>query len=287
MRLHILDEISLPGRTSRPNEDAFGHTAECAFVIDGATGLGPNLLVANHDSDAAWLAAFARVHFEEMVRPGRPLADIVRHVNRLAARIVEYAAAGETIPAWQLPIAAFSMVRIETGATVVHGLGDCSVTAVGMNGKTFAHTPMPGNRAYEMRKAREAIAAAGGLSAIASLADHAETREALRQSRAEYNRSGAAWLLGTAAEAGDHLATASLGLEPPFTGLLMTDGFAALAEAYGRYGSAELVRLAEGNGLAHLGDKLRHIETVEDPDGIAHPRFKVSDDATAILFRVE
>ncbi len=287
LKLSILDSISLPGSASRPNEDAFGEAPGCAFVIDGATGLGANLLVANHDSDAAWLAAFARVHFEEMIRPGRPIADIVRQINRLAARIVEYAAAGEVIPAWQLPIAGFSMVRIENGALAVHALGDCVVMAADGNSGAFHHTAVSGQAAAERDAARQAVAASGGLARYGSLATHPETRTALRASRETCNTPGGLWTLGTNPVAAGHIVTARVDLRPPFVGLAMTDGFSALSDNYGRYAPAELVRIAEGNGLAALADELRHIETVEDPDGIAHPRFKVSDDATAILFRVE
>jgi hypothetical protein len=221
-----------------------------------------------------------------MVRPGRRISDIVRHINKLAARIVDYAAGGETIPAWQLPIAGFSMVRMENGTAHVHALGDCLLFAIGNDGRQFLHTAVEGSADAERAAARQAIAAAGGLKAYGSLTAHEETREALRASRARCNTPGHVWTLGTSPQAADHLSSAPVGLHMPFIGLLMTDGFAALASSYGRYQPAELVRMAEGHGLAALGDELRHVEMVEDPDGVSYPRFKASDDATALLFRV-
>jgi hypothetical protein len=67
--------------------------------------------------------------------------------------------------------------------------------------------------------------------------------------------------------------------------LLMTDGFAALADRYRRYDPAGLVREALGRGLQDLGRELRSIEAA-DAATTRHPRFKASDDATALLLRL-
>ena len=64
--------------------------------------------------------------------------------------------------------------------------------------------------------------------------------------------------------------------------LLGTDGFLALAIDYGRYSPESLLAAAEQRGLALLGDELRAVEAA-DPDGLRYPRFKRSDDATALL----
>jgi hypothetical protein len=54
--LEVLDSISLPGNPEKPNDDAFAHIDGAAVVMDGATGLGDQLMPGK--SDAAWLAAF-------------------------------------------------------------------------------------------------------------------------------------------------------------------------------------------------------------------------------------
>jgi hypothetical protein len=68
--------------------------------------------------------------------------------------------------------------------------------------------------------------------------------------------------------------------------LLATDGFYALVEDYKRYGDRELIATAQTIGLATLARELRHIEN-DDPNGERFPRMKKSDDATALLVRVE
>src|SRR5262252_2700710 len=57
MRLELRDSLSLPGDAKKPNEDAFAHVPGFATVIDGATGLGEQLMPGR--SDAQWLAQFA------------------------------------------------------------------------------------------------------------------------------------------------------------------------------------------------------------------------------------
>jgi hypothetical protein len=67
--------------------------------------------------------------------------------------------------------------------------------------------------------------------------------------------------------------------------LLSSDGFLALASDYGAYSADTLMAAALDKGLAAMGDELRAIEA-GDASGDKFPRFKKSDDATALLLRV-
>jgi hypothetical protein len=77
----------------------------------------------------------------------------------------------------------------------------------------------------------------------------------------------------------------SFALTRPAHVLLMSDGFAALTDRYGAYDGVGLVRAAIEKGLQELGRELRAIEAA-DAGGALHPRFKRSDDATALLLRL-
>ena len=284
--LNVIDSLSLPGSPARPNEDSLGWTADCAFVIDGATGIGPDFIVGRQDSDAAWLATFAKVHFEETIQPGRRIADIVRSTIELASSIVSIAASGEAVPAWNLPVAGFEMIRIEGDALVAHGLGDCLLYLQHGDGATVQHTAMPGSAAAERQKAAKLLAAENGLKLGARLADSEVFTAGERQRRALYNTpESGIWTLGTSRAAADHIATAAMPA-PPACGLLCTDGFASLVTDYGRYEAGTLVDAARRHGLEELSRQLREIELAEDPDGRMFPRMKRSDDASAILFEI-
>jgi hypothetical protein len=64
--------------------------------------------------------------------------------------------------------------------------------------------------------------------------------------------------------------------------LLASDGFLALASDYARYTPETLLAAAAARGLGTLGEELRAVEA-SDPEGLRFPRFKRSDDATALL----
>ena len=76
-----------------------------------------------------------------------------------------------------------------------------------------------------------------------------------------------------------------LDLARPAHLVLASDGFAALVDRYGALTPGGLVQAALDRGLAALGVELRAIEAA-DADGQRHPRFKPSDDATALLLRL-
>ena len=96
---------------------------------------------------------------------------------------------------------------------------------------------------------------------------------------------GSHWTFGLDPACADHARTWSLELRRPAHLLLMTDGFAALTDRYDAYGAGDLVQAALTRGLQELGRELRQIE-VADAGGAKHPRFKASDDATALLMRL-
>lgn len=282
--LRLLDSLSDPGSAARRNEDTVGGNASCAFVIDGATGLGGRPLL-DAASDAAWLATFAAAFFETKVGAVNPIADVVRGLNADVQQRIADATAGETIEAWALPTASFQLVRVEGQELTVCGLGDCRLFLAGADGNAF-ETNGDYSKA-ESEGARRAVAQAGGLAAWRSLAEEPVVREALRRSRARHNQpGGSVWTLGSAPEAASHLSIRQLSPTLPAHGLLCTDGFSALVDKYARYDGAGLIRAASERGLATLMAELRQIERDEDPDGQKFPRFKVSDDATALLFEI-
>jgi hypothetical protein len=285
--LRITDILSDPGDPSRVNEDAAGGNRSCAFVIDGATGLGAKSIVGLEGSDAAWLAHLAKTFFEQNVIAGRSMEDAVRTLNKQAGIVVRESSAGLPIAAWSLPVASFQMVRIEEEAIVTYGLGDCRLFLAGAEGGIIETSAMKGNHAYERESARRALDHVGGFAAVKALSDDPAVRDELRRRRALYNQPGGRlWTLGTEPAAAKHLVGEPISLRLPATGLLCSDGFAALCDQYGRYDPGALVRKATTDGLKSLMRELRQIERSEDPDGKRYPRFKVSDDATAVLFEI-
>lgn len=286
LKLSVLDACSEPGVPGGVNEDAWGANGRCAFVIDGATGLGDEPVIARQGTDAQWLAQLAATEFRAGVEDDVPVGAVVRRINTRTAEAI--AARGHAVPAWNLPVAGFQMIRVENGSITTWGLGDCRLFLAGADRRVTTATAHEEASAREREAARRAVAHAGGLAEIRSLARHPDIREKLREARALYNRPGAGiWTLGTAPAAADHVAMEMLTPTLPAAGLLCSDGFAALVDQYGAYDMRGLVEAAQRTGLAALLAELRDIERVRDPNGLRFPRFKASDDATAVLFAIE
>jgi hypothetical protein len=97
--------------------------------------------------------------------------------------------------------------------------------------------------------------------------------------------TGDEWLFAPDATCASHAKSAETEVAPGITVLLASDGFLALMSDYGRYTPEQLYAAAEAEGLQKLGQELRAIE-LADSKGFAFPRFKSSDDATALLLRI-
>jgi hypothetical protein len=284
VRLEILDSLSEPAKAGAENEDRIGWNATAAFVIDGATNLGVSV-VAPPLSDAAWIAELARVHFETELAPDRSLQDVVRSLCE-TARDRFLATASPSIERYRHPNAGFQSLRLTAHGFEIAGLADCTLFLQDAAGTVSRHSGMRSGRAAEQNSARQALARTGGLNAQGEGFRDAETMDLLRASRARQNTEGSLWTLGIHPGAAAHIRIETPDLTLPASGLLCTDGFADLVDNYALCAAADLIDRAGREGLGALLQKLRHIERDVDPDGRIFPRFKRSDDASAILVKL-
>ncbi len=282
MRLSVLDQISDPGEPGKPNDDALAHDTAFAAVFDGATGLADAPILPGEPSDAAWLAHFAAARFVESARA--PIGDLVAGCCQSARDLVTSVVPLDSLPAWAWPSSSFQMARLVDGELEISGLGDSVCYVVSPDGHVTRHSAVPEQRGAEIRSAREARERAGRVDG--PLIRQGSVLDGLRAARSRQNGGGGIWLLGLVPLAADHVRTVRMAIEPGTQILIATDGFTALSEAYDRYEPAALLRAAFEHGLPFLIDELRHLERVEDPRAQRWPRFKRSDDATAILAKI-
>ncbi|MBP2158780.1 MULTISPECIES: protein phosphatase 2C domain-containing protein [Asticcacaulis] len=266
----MIQSISLNGKPGVPNDDRAGCGDRHAWVIDGATDLGPPGLVGARGG-AAWLAATAHQAFQAA---SGPLAEICAGVFDTVAVRFEHDRQRDVLADWELPSAALAAVALEGDRLACAFLFDCTVIHRSANGVAYL-TPAP-DRVSERTEA-EALGPGAGAASVRSeavLADRRAARERPRQVLSvDADRARAAVQYAYAAVApGDDI-------------LLMTDGFAALIETYDAYDKDSLIQAMLDGGLAALAGELRGIEH-DDAGCLRYPRFKVSDDATAIWLRV-
>ena len=268
MILHVIQSISLSGDAAVPNDDRAGAIDGLAWVIDGATDLGPPGLVGARGG-AAWLAREADLALA--VAPEASLEAMIAGIaDRLAAR---FAAVRTREPAgrWELPIAAMLATRLDGDVLETALLGDCvGLLACGERVTRFG----------AVEESREAESAAAARLGAGAKVRSPEILASVRAGRGAPDKR----VLGVD-PATARPTMARLPIAPGDDLLLMTDGFAALVDVYQEFDATSLVAAMRSEGLAALAGRLRQIEA---GDAVCRvwPRFKASDDATALWVRV-
>jgi len=280
MTFRLLECVSVPGDPAKANEDAFQHRADAAVVLDGATMLGDGLMPG--PSDAAWIAQFGARRLMAHLGEGNGARKALRATLADAQKSFEALRRHEPEEMWQTPCASMMLaVQNEAGLELLW-FGDCAALIkqgdmpVMVVGETLDKRVVEAERARAMAK-EKAISPAASLS-------RPEFIDALRKSRNRVN-SGNNWLFSPDVRAASHAVRRLVKVAAGSTLLLATDGFLALASDYGAYGVDGLMAAAMDKGLAVLGEELRAIEA-GDAGGDRFPRFKKSDDATALLIEV-
>lgn len=280
MSLAVIEHLSLPGDPAKANEDAFGHGGSEAVVIDGATPLGDSLMPG--PSDAAWIAQFGARRLMAHLRDGDGARKALRATLADTQKSFEALRRHAPEEMWQTPCASMMLAVAGEGGVEFLWFGDCAALVkqgdapVTVIGETFE------KRADEARRA-QALAREKKLSPASGLS-RPEFITSLRSSRNRIN-SGNYWLFSPDVKAAAHVSRRVMKIKPGSEILLLTDGFLALASDYGAYSVDSLMDAAINKGLAILGEQLRTIEA-DDSGGDKFPRFKKSDDATALLIRI-
>lgn len=271
MHLHLIQSLSLSGDAAVPNDDRAGHADRLAWVIDGTTDLGPPGLVGARGG-AAWLAQEADLAFA--AADDAALQAILAGVaRRLAARFAA-TRTREPVARWELPIAALLAVRLDGDTLDAAWLGDC----VGLLARGERVTRFGAEE--ESKEAEQAHAGALAADGAGAKVRTPEVLESLRVSRERPGRR----ILGMEPATANSL-TKRLPISAGDDLLLMTDGFASLIDVYGEFDADALIATMRREGLAALTGLLRRIEAT-DVACARWPRFKVSDDATALWLRV-
>ena len=269
MRFDLLDLISVHGVAGRANDDRVGASARRVWVVDGATDLGPPGLVGQQGG-AAWLADAASTGFA-----ASDAADLSSACDEVFASIASRFAmdqSREAAGAWDYPKAAFAAAQLVEDRLQVAWSADCTILQQSGADLHWC-TPAPDTR-------DEAAAAwALGAEAWKMQGDALADRRAHR-GRPDHQAIG----VDPAASAAATL-HAEFPVAPGDGILVMSDGMSCLISDYAAYDAAGLFAAAGRIGLSGLLQENRQIENA-DPDCIRFPRFKKSDDASAILLRV-
>jgi len=280
----ILDRISWPGHPDKANEDICGACGDWAWMID--TSIFPGTAPVMHaGSDAAWLAAFADERFSSLAPHAEDGAALVRDVMeeaRTAYRAVAPRERHEDFVSW--PLGAMTLVQRKGNVLDAWTFGDTTAFLRQPDGTVVTLGEAPGLRDFESAKAAELMRAAG--SRPNDILREPVFLDWLGERRERQRRSGVpAALLSLNPDAADRLRYERAPCGDGTVILLASDGFSALVDLYEAFDAKGLMEAAIASGLEPLAARAREIETKLDPDGTLYPRFKLSDDTTAILLR--
>lgn len=280
MPFEVLQSLSIPGDPKKPNEDAFAADPVAALVLDGATTVAPNLMPG--PSDAAWISAFGARRLMAHLKSGDSPRGGLRHALADAER--SFAGLRRRAPEepFETPCAAMSLAVPFDGGVEILWYGDC-LALVQRPGEACEAVGEPvESRAGESVHARRFMEETG-LAPVEAL-KRPEHMALFRDSRNKINGRGGAWVFSPYPAVSEHVSHARV-LAPPGTlVLLCSDGFLALA-LFGLYPLEGLVTAAAEKGIAALAAELRAFEDA-DPEGRQTPRFKKSDDTTAVLVKL-
>jgi hypothetical protein len=281
MKFELLDSLTLPGNPAKSNDDAFAYDEHTATVFDGATGLGENLMPGN--SDAAWLATFGSRRLLAHLRDGSAPKDAARAAMEDAQKSYEALRRRAPQERWEIPYASMMLACANAKGANMLWFGDCAAMVkrpdapVEVVGVAFDARTLESSRVAK-------LAAKHGLPPAAGI-NRPEYLDALRKARSYANTEKGHWIFAPDPVGAEYASEQKITAPTGSIFLLCSDGFLALASDYGRYTPQTLIEAARTKGLKTLGEELRAIEA-DDPDGTKFPRFKTSDDATALLMKL-
>ena len=284
MAFRLVDCISVGSGAA--NEDRIGAFRDLAWVVDGATDLLDEPLIASAPSDAYWFAGEVHAALAQVAAADRAisLADVPAIVAAMIAP--RFAAIAGRAPRLrhEVPSAAGLVVRLEAGTLSYVALSDCSLLVMrdGAVRRHGANVDDAGDRHLVDSVARSRAAP----RATDRNADMLVVmRRELQRGRDAFNTEDGYGVFSTLAPPRRHIV---LGDTPAPTGtrlLLASDGFMRLADVFAVYTPASLFEAVLARGLASLVDELRAIERGE-ASADTHPRVKASDDASALLLEI-
>ncbi len=274
MGFELIDTLTLAGDAAKANEDSSAHDLSAAVVLDGATPLGDGLMPG--PSDAAWISHFGARRILAHLRDGDGPRKALRAALADTQKSFEALRRAAPQDVWQTPCASMMLaVQAEEGLEFLW-FGDCAALLKQGDGAVQIVGETLDKRAAEAGRAQKLAQEKGRPST-----DRAQFIDALRATRNRIN-SGSYWLFSPDVNAASHVSRRIIRCAPGAMLLLASDGFLALASDYGAYSADTLMAAAQDKGLAALGEELRAIEA-GDASGAKFPRFKTSDDATALL----
>jgi hypothetical protein len=277
--LSILGFVSRQSPHATTNEDAVGFTGSAAWVIDGATGVSDGDPLVPGTTDAAWLAGCLSENFR------RGFSELGADVNAILSAAqgeieAEYRSldlASQRSVAEQ-PSAAFSLAMLSDETLCFVGIGDCSILFERHDGsiEEFNASDVGATESMIIEERQRLLRDYPGDDPLPRL------KPFIRKFREHVNTSAGYSVVHPTRPWFHRLKFNTILRSEVRHVLIVSDGLYRLVDVFGVFDSAGLMKAALSNGLEHLCDRLRNLET-NDEACSRFPRVKVIDDTSGVL----
>ena len=292
MRFVCTQEVSQPQLGDSENDDCAAsvqtNAGLYAWVIDGSTSVADQKShVRATLKDVAWyshaLSQALRAHADESLSPKALHALAAEEVSQAYARAV--GATSASIPLYERPSAALTIVRVHEARSELFYLGDCPAFVLHGSGEVNRITDRQRTDGEEDLRTRvKESHARKHLSAGDMFLEQLAWLRAGREQQFSTRP-----LEVSVALAGIEFGGFERRVDLSHVGaiILMSDGFERYAAQYGLGSFAAMVESTVKDGAQAVLDRIRDFER-QDSDARDIPRLKVSDDATClVLVRVD
>lgn len=268
------------------NEDRAGLAAPFAWVIDGATDVLPTPLT-RAPSDASWFAEAMHTLLTENATAlaERPLNELPSVLSDSLAASFRAAIKSPPNGPQDHPSAAAIIARIDHDAISYVSLGDCTLMID--DGDAFHHVGDDPEKAGD-RWVADALKA--HIEVTTTETPTTPYREhlwpMLHKARGAMNTPTGYGIFSITAPPTQFIRHGHIRVRPGTRVLLASDGVMRMVDVFKVHDARSLFEAAWTHGLATL---LADLRALEQADHICrrYPRAKVSDDATALLLRID
>ena len=279
MEFLIHDSISIAG--DKINEDIVYTTNNYGWVIDGATGLNNKNLTGSR-SDAYWFVNEWNKYLKENISDNSISIKeiIIKGIECISNKFYQIVTL-KHIDKVDLPSASIAIVRINNEVLEYFLLGDCTLVLENNKGKSLIIKQelldkLDNKAKIEMAK----LMINKGMNFIEA---KQEINSLLVKHRLLKNTPNGYWTLEFDKNAIENSLCGCFDFVECEKALLMSDGFSAIFDNYNYTDVNNIISIVEKQGLQQIYKIIRFIEE-EDADILKFPRFKKSDDASAVMF---
>lgn len=277
----LIDKVTHAGSASKPNEDFLIAENGLFVVLDGATGLG-NQLVKSHKSDAAWFVdEFSRQLVYTWKSTHNFLSSVRIAIGNINSNFLKVTK-NLTIHPYELPSAGMTALVLNQSKLELYRTGDCvAYYSNGCDsGSIFKKSKLEQldeqSTKNLLRKMKEGSSYQNARLSILNM---------LRDNRSMMNSDGGYSVLTVDNNCINKIETVVINAKKGDRFLLTTDGFGSIIDKYKKYTITELFNHLNSHSLKAVINEIREIED-NDSNLLTYPRLKNHDDASALLIEV-